>query len=150
MESLNAIYYIYLKCIIVCIYSKDIQNDTIKTMFASNQEESKQVKQAWTSSTEAPMTSFEAVRRRKKSQDRNLNLINNNGDSIDLKRRSYHPQDYLSQVLEPKPVKRKDFPKVNTYAQKLKWLQYIRTRPILQQYTSISSTKEDPLGTSSL
>ena len=82
-------------------------------MFASNQEESKQVKQAWTSSTEAPMTSFEAVRRRKKSQDRNLNLINNNGDSIDLKRRSYHPQDYLSQVLEPKPVKRKDFPKVN-------------------------------------
>lgn len=119
-------------------------------MFASNQEESKQVKQAWTSSTEAPMTSFEAVRRRKKSQDRNLNLINNNGDSIDLKRRSYHPQDYLSQVLEPKPVKRKDFPKVNTYAQKLKWLQYIRTRPILQQYTSISSTKEDPLGTSSL
>ena len=95
------------------IYSKDLQNETIKTMFASNQEESKQVKQAWTSSTEAPMTSFEAVRRRKKSQDRNLNLINNNGDSIDLKRRSYHPQDYLSQVLEPKPVKRKDFPKVN-------------------------------------
>ena len=88
-------------------------------MFASNQDATNQpedvpvTKQAWTSSTEAPMTSFEAVkRRRKKSQDRNLNLINNNGDSVDLKRRSYHPQDYLSQVLEPKPVKRKDFPKV--------------------------------------
>ena len=110
--------------------SKDMKNEAIKTMFASNQDATNQpeevpaTKQAWTSSTEAPMTSFEAVRRRrKKSQDRNLNLINNNGDSVDLKRRSYHPQDYLSQVLEPKPVKRKDFPKViiDIYLFKMCW-----------------------------
>ena len=88
-------------------------------MFASNQDENRPVKQAWASSSteKAPnMTSFEAVRRRKKSQDRNLNLLNNNGDNtIDLKRRSYHSQDYLSQVLEPKPTKRKDFPKVSQF-----------------------------------
>ena len=83
------------------------------------------VKQAWTASPEAA-TSIEVVRRRKKSEPgcstaeaRNLNVINNNNNGsseaadLNLKRRSYHPQDYLSQVLEPKPVKRKDFPKVN-------------------------------------
>ena len=96
------------------------------------------VKQAWTASPEAA-TSIEVVRRRKKSEPgcstaeaRNLNVINNNnngsseGADLNLKRRSYHPQDYLSQVLEPTTsentipsaatssrLKRKDFPKVN-------------------------------------
>ena len=91
------------------------------------------VKQAWTASPEAA-TSIEVVRRRKKSEpttstERNLNLINNNNGSSDgadlnLKRRSYHPQDYLSQVLDPAVeaalaqqvsatrLKRRDFPKV--------------------------------------
>ena len=81
-----------------------------------NEEEMK-IKAAW------PSTSSEAVevvRRRKKSDDSNLNLINNNGSSEDmsLKRRSYHPQDYLSKVLQPETrhtttlPKRRDFPKV--------------------------------------
>ena len=99
------------------------------------------VKQAWAASPEAA-TSVEVVRRRKKSEpgggfepgtdQRNLNVINNNnngsseGADLNLKRRSYHPQDYLSQVLEPTTsentipsaatssrLKRKDFPKVN-------------------------------------
>ena len=87
------------------------------------------IKTAWpsTSSPEA----VEVVRRRKKSEasaDTNLNLINNNGSSTEdmsLKRRSYHPQDYLSKVLQPETrhtvpgllpasaaSKRRDFPKV--------------------------------------
>ena len=94
------------------------------------------VKQAWTASPEAA-TSIEVVRRRKKSEPgsttteaaRNLNVINNNNNGsseaadLNLKRRSYHPQDYLSQVLDPghsdltgvaasSRLKRKDFPKV--------------------------------------
>ena len=98
------------------------------------------VKQAWTASPEAA-TSIEVVRRRKKSEpststtERNLNLINNNNGSseaadLNLKRRSYHPQDYLSQVLDPATeaaliqqqqqvssarLKRRDFPKVSVF-----------------------------------
>ena len=67
-------------------------------------------------------------------EQRNLNVINNNNngslseaaaDLNSLKRRSYIPQDYLSQVLDPTTsadiaaalatssrLKRKDFPKV--------------------------------------
>ena len=100
-------------------------------------EEEMKVKAAWPStSTEAVAASEAAatatvVRRRKKSEDTtNLNLINNNGSTtaspaseaaaaeMSLKRRSYHPQDYLSKVLQPDirpgPPKRRDFPKVTT------------------------------------
>lgn len=88
------------------------------------------VKQAW---TEQPSEVVVRRRSRKKSEpskeQRNLNLINNNNGSseaadLNLKRRSYHPQDYLSQVLDPSlnevvvnaaassaKMKRRDFPK---------------------------------------
>ena len=93
-----------------------------------NEEEMK-IKAAW------PSTSSEAVevvRRRKKSDDSNLNLINNNGSSEDmsLKRRSYHPQDYLSKVLQPETrhtttlPKRRDFPKVRKL-----WWDYLGSCP---------------------
>ena len=77
-------------------------------------------------------------------EQRNLNVINNNNngslseaaaDLNNLKRRSYIPQDYLSQVLDPTTsadiaaalatssrLKRKDFPKV------IKIIMYIRFR----------------------
>lgn len=89
------------------------------------------VKQAW---TDQPSEVVMRRRSRKKSEpsERNLNLINNNNGSseaadLNLKRRSYHPQDYLSQVLDPSlnevvvnaaassaKMKRRDFPKVIT------------------------------------
>lgn len=77
------------------------------------------MKQAWAASPEAAEV---VLRRKKTSSDRNLNLLNNNGSGsgemeLNLKRRSYHPQDYLSQVLDPtmastKPQRKRDFPKV--------------------------------------
>lgn len=96
------------------------------------EEEEMKVKAAWpsTSTEAAAVVEAAVVRRRKKSEDcTNLNLINNNGSSsaspseavadMSLKRRSYHPQDYLSKVLQPNirptgPPKRRDFPKVTT------------------------------------
>ena len=97
----------------------------LERSYVKNDEENIKIKTAWpsTSSPEA----VEVVRRRKKSEasaDTNLNLINNNGSSstedMSLKRRSYHPQDYLSKVLQPETrhtsaSKRRDFPKVKNF-----------------------------------
>ena len=97
----------------------------LERSYVKNDEENIKIKTAWpsTSSPEA----VEVVRRRKKSEasaDTNLNLINNNGSSstedMSLKRRSYHPQDYLSKVLQPETrhtsaSKRRDFPKVRNF-----------------------------------
>eukprot|EP00095_Tigriopus_kingsejongensis_P007243 maker-scaffold435_size171904-snap-gene-0.29 protein:Tk07243 transcript:maker-scaffold435_size171904-snap-gene-0.29-mRNA-1 annotation:"hypothetical protein KGM_08503" len=93
--------------------SQDIQNEAIKSMFNQRQGTSTtndpvqvvKVKEAW---TEAPEKEQVVLRRRSRGQlrdDANLNLINNNNQSGSVegasKRRSYHPQDYLSQVLQP-------------------------------------------------
>ena len=117
-------------------YTKNNQDCMVASTGVDSDVKLVKVKQAWTASPEAA-TSIEVVRRRKKSEPgcstaeaRNLNVINNNNNGsseaadLNLKRRSYHPQDYLSQVLDPAhsdltttPVassrlKRKDFPKV--------------------------------------
>jgi hypothetical protein len=109
--------------------NSDLQNEAIKSMFSSNPDNAThddqvklvKVRQAWAASPEA----VEVVRRRKKES--NLNLINNNGSGAEmqeLKRRSYHPQDYLSQVLHPASEltrsttsrdRRTDFPKVTLF-----------------------------------
>lgn len=123
----------------------DRQNQAIKSMFNYKQQQQQQqgdvqlvkVREAWAPTpehvTEKSLTEMPAqveedvvvVRRRTKTSDRNLNLLNNNGsvemasgataEEINMKRRSYHPQDYLSKVLEPvKPTtttRRSEFPK---------------------------------------
>ena len=121
-------------------YTKNNQDCMVASTGVDSDVKLVKVKQAWTASPEAA-TSIEVVRRRKKSEPgsttteaaRNLNVINNNNNGsseaadLNLKRRSYHPQDYLSQVLDPAhsdltttPVassrlKRKDFPKVQKF-----------------------------------
>ncbi len=127
----------------------DLQNEAIKSMFSSNPSTSVEspasgsedvrlvkVKQAWAASPEGATATV--VRRRKSTnnaEQRNLNLLNNNGSGsagsagsagemelagsagMSMKRRSYHPQDYLSKVLDPSAPnmsrpRRSDFPKV--------------------------------------
>ena len=96
----------------------DLQNEAIKSMFGQQQQPQKRctpgegegvkvvkVKEAW---AEVPAREQVVMRRARKEKDeRNMNLINNNGgggsqleqQDSGTKRRSYHPQDYLSQVL---------------------------------------------------
>lgn len=58
------------------------------------------VKEAW---ADMPEKETAVVRRRKK-EEKEMNLINNNGedanDDVTAKRRSFHPQDHLSKVLD--------------------------------------------------
>ena len=87
----------------------DIQNQAIKNLF-KNPVTVVKVKEAW---TEQPT---EVVMRRSR-KEKNLNVINNNGEhsteELASKRRSYHPQDYLSKVLDPSELRKKpEFPKV--------------------------------------
>ena len=122
----------------------DLQNEAIKSMFGQQQQEEGQqqqqqqrgckgddgvkvvkVKEAW---AEVPAREQVVMRRARKEKDeRNMNLINNNnsqqGQDSGTKRRSYHPQDYLSQVLvqegagEPRHRGRRrkaEFPKVKS------------------------------------
>ena len=124
----------------------DLQNEAIKSMFGQQQQQQQQeqeqqrrlkgedddgvkvvrVKEAW---AEVPAREQVVMRRARKEKDeRNMNLINNNSNSQQeqdsgTKRRSYHPQDYLSQVLvqdgegetRHRGRRRKaEFPKVST------------------------------------
>ena len=97
----------------------DIHNQAIKN---ASKPQVVKVKEAWVPGPNEE-TPVEVVRRRRRlrshdSNESNLNVINNNGEVEDTssRRRSYHPQDYLSKVLEPtrSPRRRKgnDFPKV--------------------------------------
>ena len=123
----------------------DLQNEAIKSMFGQQQQQQQQeqeqqrrlkgedddgvkvvrVKEAW---AEVPAREQVVMRRARKEKDeRNMNLINNNNSSqpdqdSGTKRRSYHPQDYLSQVLVQEGEgetrhrgrrRRAEFPKVN-------------------------------------
>jgi hypothetical protein len=117
----------------------DLHNEAIKSMFGQQQQENKEtessgepvkvvkVKEAW---AEVPEKEQVVLRRSRKEKDeKNMNLINNNSsgsqqqrkESEAAKRRSFHPQDYLSQVLvqeaEQRPRRKakrpSDFPKVS-------------------------------------
>ena len=94
----------------------DLENEAIKSMFGQQQQQRLhvkgedgvkvvRVKEAW---AEVPAREQVVMRRARKEKDeRNMNLINNNDSQQQqqrqqdsgTKRRSYHPQDYLSQVL---------------------------------------------------
>ena len=93
----------------------DLENEAIKSMFGQQQQQRHakgedgvkvvRVKEAW---AEVPAREQVVMRRARKEKDeRNMNLINNNDSQQEqqrqqdsgTKRRSYHPQDYLSQVL---------------------------------------------------
>ena len=110
----------------------DIQNQAIKTLFnaaspgggnaGNNPVQVVTVKEAW---APPPPTKEEVVMRtRVVETSKNLNAINNNnsgGSSAveELKRRSFHPQDYLSRVLDAneqrhsaRTRRKQDFPKV--------------------------------------
>ena len=110
----------------------DIQNQAIKTLFnaaspgggtaGNNPVQVVTVKEAW---APPPPTKEEVVMRtRVVETSKNLNAINNNNSSgssavEELKRRSFHPQDYLSRVLDAneqrhsaRTRRKQDFPKV--------------------------------------
>ena len=106
----------------------DIQNQAIKTLFKTpsggvgGDVQVVTVKEAWAPQKSTP----DEVVMRGGGRDKNLNAINNNngsgGSSVtaveELKRRSFHPQDYLSRVLDverhhsAKNRRKQDFPKV--------------------------------------
>ena len=144
----------------------DLQNEAIKSMFGQQQQEHEQrhlkgqgdgdvkvvrVKEAW---AEVPAREQVVMRRARKEKDeRNQNLINNNSNSQQeqdstTKRRSYHPQDYLSQVLVQEGEvetrhrgrrRRAEFPKVSKVTQFLRraaLLSFRITREELRCYRS--------------
>ena len=106
-------------------HSHDLQNEAIKSMFQQQQNNLEsgapnvqvvKVKEAW---TDVPEKEQVVVRRRRKTgEERNLNLINNNGDEEDYsaKRRSFHPQDHISKAFDTsqRPSRKPaEFPKVS-------------------------------------
>ncbi|XP_059082222.1 uncharacterized protein LOC131879802 isoform X2 [Tigriopus californicus] len=91
--------------------SQDIQNEAIKSMFNQKYQQPNaddvqvvKVKEAWTEAPEKEQVVLRVRPSRKGKEDANLNLINNNNQTSSevgaSKRRSYIPQDYLSQVLQ--------------------------------------------------
>lgn len=111
-----------------------MQNEAIKTMFSLKQKAGDgdgqagvqvvKVKEAWAETPEKEKVVMRQKPRRRQrtgeTEEENLeNLINNNSDNNDLKRRSYHnPQDQLlfkvfeSSTKGSQRRRRKDFPKV--------------------------------------